>query len=1041
MALACICRWVVWIAASCCGLVASAQAAQPLGYLCGSEPTDVRLAADQSVALEWGPGKDQKLLLLEEQGHGVRIATPALQHIDVPPRLGWWFGLIDRQSLVSFSDVRPDSVVRLTCLDPQPALQAWLERASALGLDLGTHVGSTENDALEQQQFHELIETAPDRRMAALATHLQAQALLMSGQSAAAGEAFAVATVAWRAVDERLRETAARLARVEDLNRTGAHRSVLQETTPQLLGDLPDTYYRARLLNARCVAQSKLGAFDAAADCYSLSIKELQRLNEHAEVVVARVDLGTLRRKQGAHDDARSSFLQARSDAIALGSWNAAGRAEYGLGDLACDSAELGECLSRLHLSVEFFQFSRSHRWEASALHRLAQELSRMGAFEDAEQVLASALPLTDQVNAPALWANAQIEQARVLEARSDVVGARAAIEAAIGVYRRIGNFHALETARVLRDRVALRGSPMPSISIHREAVSAPSNRAAVTLNEAEVAIRSGNTDVALSILGVLASSNELGLSDRMRALQLEIRAAAGSPNAHAVIQKSLVSARQLLAATRSPRLQWIAKRSLQPLRIDAVDGWIRHYSRADDTSGAEFDEAALETLLGWLVIDALNFHPAPSVTQPGHADKPRAVTQFTSGELLAALNPELESNAGRMKARTLLAIFADEAGKQVVGANDESQATVLPSLRARLDANERVLIPLRGREHWLFILLGAADTRVVTLVDATKLDAQLRKLSSELARRESDARQIFELADALSRQVMTPLSVHETIDHLYIAHTELAAELPWSLLSQGNGDHHALTASWNLLNISSGEPWPGRRDIEPVLHMHFAAQAQGKGGLTTLTGIDAELEGLRAQFQDRLAVNRTGRAQAWLADIGRPGAWVHLSAHGNLSAGRIAGSGIWFDPIEQNNGAMPEYLSWLDLVEHRVQAELLVLNACQLAPAEAVNPGFSGNLATSLISSGARHVISARWPVSDSAARIWTPAFYSKLAEVPDSPAVALSAARQALRQSRAFRHPYHWAGWVHHEHWRLQAGSLRIASIDDALGQAQIR
>lgn len=1024
-----ICWWRIWTSGLCFGLLEVTHAAEPLSLNCSSELTEVQLSADATIALNWGADENQMLLLLEELGYRVQAGNPDLRHIDIPPRLGLWFGPVRRHSPLAVSEVRPGTVLRFRCVEPHSELQAWLEQVARLAGDLGTHVGSTADVALDYRLLQELIESAHDPKTAALAKHLYAQSLLMSGQSAAASEAFAVAASGWQTVDDGLRETAALLARAEDLNRKGAYRLVIEETTEELLAALPDSYYRARLINARCVAHSKLGAFDAATACYSRSIAELQRLGELAEVAAARVDLGTLLRRRGALAEAHASFLLARSDAMALGSWNAAGRAEYGLADLACDAVDLADCLSRLQMSVEFFQLSRSYRWEAAALLRLARELSRMGTFEDAEQVLASALPLIDPVNAPSLWANAQVELAHVLDARGEIEGAVAAIDSAIEIYRRIGNMYAQETATVIRDRIALGGQTEANVMAPKDLVAAPGRRYTAALNEAEWAIRAGKSDLARSKLRALARSSKLGLSERMRARQLEIRAAADYPNVRDVIQKAIVSARRLLAATQSPRLQWIARRSLQPLRMDAVDGWLRHHARFGD-GGGEFGEAEVEALLGWLVLDALLLQSSSLHPQHGDSDRARAVTQVTGVELLAALDPEFDSDAGRQKARTLLALFADEAGKEGSDSVDESQLPLLPSLRARLGANDRVLIPLRGREYWLFILVDAADIRMATFADNAKLDRQLRILAVELARRESDARQVFELADGLSEAVLAPLDLNEAIDHLYIVHTELAAEFPWGLMSRGNGDQQPLAATWSLLHISSGEPWPKYDDGNPSLYVHIAAQAQGNGGLAPLNGIDAELEGLPSRLQDRLAINRTGRAQAWLEDIGRPGAWVHLSAHGNLSAGRVAGSGIWFDPIEQGNGGMPEYLSWLDLVEHPVQAELVVLNACQLGPADSVNRGFSGNLATALISSGARHVIAARWPISDSAARMWTPAFYSRLSEVPASPAVALNAAREVLRRSRAFRHPYHWAGWVHHEHWRLQASPLRIAA-----------
>jgi CHAT domain-containing protein len=71
-------------------------------------------------------------------------------------------------------------------------------------------------------------------------------------------------------------------------------------------------------------------------------------------------------------------------------------------------------------------------------------------------------------------------------------------------------------------------------------------------------------------------------------------------------------------------------------------------------------------------------------------------------------------------------------------------------------------------------------------------------------------------------------------------------------------------------------------------------------------------------------------------------------------------------------------------------------------------------------------------WPVSDAAAAIWVPAFYSALTADPQHDAAeALRIAQLKLRDSRAFRHPFYWAG--------LQAFA-RVALDDQALRQQSV-
>jgi CHAT domain-containing protein len=114
-----------------------------------------------------------------------------------------------------------------------------------------------------------------------------------------------------------------------------------------------------------------------------------------------------------------------------------------------------------------------------------------------------------------------------------------------------------------------------------------------------------------------------------------------------------------------------------------------------------------------------------------------------------------------------------------------------------------------------------------------------------------------------------------------------------------------------------------------------------------------------------------------------------------------------------------PRFISWLDLVGAPLRAQLLVLNACDLAATGAGAISRASSFAVALNAAGVDDVVAALWPVSDSAAALWVPAFYEELARQRSDgrydPAGALAAAQHRLRSSRAFRHPFYWASMVH--------------------------
>ena len=89
-------------------------------------------------------------------------------------------------------------------------------------------------------------------------------------------------------------------------------------------------------------------------------------------------------------------------------------------------------------------------------------------------------------------------------------------------------------------------------------------------------------------------------------------------------------------------------------------------------------------------------------------------------------------------------------------------------------------------------------------------------------------------------------------------------------------------------------------------------------------------------------------------------------------------------------------------MLDNGVRADLVVLDACQLGDS---GSAVSGNLsfADAVSRAGAKDVVAA----------LWVPAFYRALVGDPrHDPAEALRSAQLRLRETRAFTHPFFWAG-----------------------------
>jgi CHAT domain-containing protein len=150
-----------------------------------------------------------------------------------------------------------------------------------------------------------------------------------------------------------------------------------------------------------------------------------------------------------------------------------------------------------------------------------------------------------------------------------------------------------------------------------------------------------------------------------------------------------------------------------------------------------------------------------------------------------------------------------------------------------------------------------------------------------------------------------------------------------------------------------------------------------------------------------------------------QPGAWVHVAAHGMADPQRIGYAGLWLEPKPPETA--PAFLSWIDVLDRGVRSDLVVLDACQTGDSgTAVNGNLS--FADAVSRAGSHHVLAVMWPASDAASAVWVPAFYAALAaDANHDAAEALRVAQQRLRASRAFGHPFYWAGMQTIERWPI--------------------
>lgn len=249
-------------------------------------------------------------------------------------------------------------------------------------------------------------------------------------------------------------------------------------------------------------------------------------------------------------------------------------------------------------------------------------------------------------------------------------------------------------------------------------------------------------------------------------------------------------------------------------------------------------------------------------------------------------------------------------------------------------------------------------------------------------------------------------------------------AVLPRSVAATATHPSRALTlAAFGAPSLAGAEQEGSRSAPDPsgLFPAGRLADVERLRALPYLPGSLAELESLQARYPSALvrvgaaateSAVRQGDAQA----LSRA-RFVVFSTHGLMAGPTVPEPGLVMTPPVQASEADDGYLGASEVAQLRLQAEFVVLSACNTAASDG-RPGGEGlsGLARAFFYAGARSVLVSHWAVSDAA----TMALISETFAALDAPnavadigdrARALQAGMRAVRARREWSHPAFWA------------------------------
>jgi CHAT domain-containing protein len=194
-------------------------------------------------------------------------------------------------------------------------------------------------------------------------------------------------------------------------------------------------------------------------------------------------------------------------------------------------------------------------------------------------------------------------------------------------------------------------------------------------------------------------------------------------------------------------------------------------------------------------------------------------------------------------------------------------------------------------------------------------------------------------------------------------------------------------------------------------------------GNWTRLPGTRREAEAILALVEPSqrsyavdFGANRTAATDPQLRDY----QILHFATHGLLNNVNPNLSGILLSMFDKRGNFRNGFLRLNDVFNLDLQADLVVLSACQTGLGKPVRGEGLVGLTRGFMYAGAPRVIVSLWNVDDVATAEMMSRFYRLMFVEKLSPTAALRAAQLEMQRETEWKLPYYWAAFTLQGDWR---------------------
>jgi CHAT domain-containing protein len=195
----------------------------------------------------------------------------------------------------------------------------------------------------------------------------------------------------------------------------------------------------------------------------------------------------------------------------------------------------------------------------------------------------------------------------------------------------------------------------------------------------------------------------------------------------------------------------------------------------------------------------------------------------------------------------------------------------------------------------------------------------------------------------------------------------------------------------------------------------------QGCTNLDRLYYTEEEANNILAQVPDNQEFSALGfdaTREAAIAPNLEQYQMVHFATHGCINDNPLL-SGLAFSSYDEQGNIQDSFLRLQDIFNLQLNAELVVLSACETGLGDNVSGEGIVGLTRGFMYAGARRVLVSLWSVNDTATAKLMSNYYQKMLQDKLTPVAALRAAQLEMWQGETWQSPYYWAAFTIQGDW----------------------